>query len=76
MRVYAVAENCYIQDETGALDGGVNEPEPVVLTALGVWEDAEKAEKKCKKLNKEWDRVQSRDGHEEEHYEVVSMEVK
>ena len=76
MKVYVIAENMVVMDSNDG-DGLENTVEPIVCIPLGAFKSRTKADKKCKKLNKDWNRIQGQDGIEgEEHYTVEIIEVK
>lgn len=67
-RLYAIAEYQVVMDSNDG-DGLDNDPEPVVLVALGVYHSSDKAQEKCDKLNEKCP------GAEDDRYQVVSLEV-
>ena len=65
--VYAIIENCIVCSNDDG-DGLENDTEPVVCISVGVFMDYKKAEKECKRLNREYE--------EKDHFEVKAIEVR
>lgn len=49
MKVYGIAEDCYVTDQYD--DNVDNDIESVLCMPLGIWKDEKRANDKCKELN-------------------------
>jgi hypothetical protein len=72
--IYVIAEYAIVINP-GDGDGLENEEEPVVCLPLGCWIDRSKAEKKCNKLNKNWEPTDIEDSTSEEHFVVKELKL-
>lgn len=72
--VYVIAEYAKVMDDSDG-DGLDNEEEPVVCLGLGCWVNRTKAEKKCDKLNKEYEPAEDEESTGEDHFIVKTLKV-
>jgi len=76
MRLFAIAENCYVsgrydtQDEYDATDT------PVIIEHYGLFRNSKKAEQIVDKLNKEHEDKNAIEGFMDDAFEVIALEVK
>lgn len=74
MKVYAVAENCYVN---GRFDYQDNEPtiEPVVLLYHALFTDKEQAELHIKDLNEQFKDQEVQKGYDNQAFVVIELEI-
>ena len=76
MKVYAIAEACYVASRYDTGDEYNDAKEPVILIHHGLFKDQNKAEEIAAKINKTHEDKNQTEGFMDDAFYVIEMEIK